>query len=647
MSSRANKPDTQADIDLRDCLGSVPPRSFIMKAGAGSGKTTSLIKGLSSAIRIHGDKLKKARQRIACITYTEIAAGEIWRDVGSDPLVHVSTIHSFMWLLAKPFQNDIRVWVSARIAEKIETLKQKQASYGPRVQQRTKDKDTRDLERLHRQSGRIAAVKGFRYGTGSDYLKGILGHDDILRLVPYLIAERPLFRTLLARQFPFVFVDESQDTTTEVIDALKTVEREPGVTLCLGFFGDPMQRIYATGTGLVEAAPNWADIPKPENFRCSTKVLNLANAIRRDGDDLVQVPGQRLGPEGIMPTPEGSAHLFILPADDTRDANLARVRDWMAARTGDNCWQLGDDDQEQVKLLVIVHQMAAKRLGFGELYSAFNYKAPTAFKDGFLDGSAWPLSPCVKFLIPIAIAHTEGRQLEVMRLIREYSPLLEKDTLAGANIAERLKSLRELVASIAEGIAGSSNVTIGDLLKQVYAAGLLIIDPRLASYLDPEVALPAPLAEEENNDEQEDDESDKEMASMDAFLACPATQLLAYQTYISERSPFWTQQGIKGAEFDRVLVVLDDAESTHFQFSYEKYLGLKALSDTDRKHIEAGEETTVDRTRRLFYVSCTRALKDLAVVLFTADPEEAKMHIHKLGLFEDEAIHTAAVFGAE
>lgn len=647
MSSRANKPDTQADIDLRNCLGDVPPRSFIMKAGAGSGKTTSLIKGLSSAIRIHGDKLRKFRQRIACITYTEIAAGEIWRDVGSDPLVHVSTIHSFMWLLAKPFQNDIRVWVCGRIAEKIEALEQKQATYGPRVQQRTKDKDTRDLERLRRQSGRIAAVKGFRYGTGSDYVKGILGHDDILKLVPYLIAERPLFRTLLARQFPFVFVDESQDTTTEVIEALKIVEREPGVTFCLGFFGDPMQRIYATGTGLVEAAPNWADIPKPENFRCSTKVLNLANAIRRDGDDLVQIPGQRLGPEGIVPTPEGSAHLFVLPADDTRDANLVRVREWMAARTGDDHWRAGDDDQERVKLLVIVHQMAAKRLGFGELYTALNSKAPTAFKDGFLDGSAWPLSPCVKFLIPIAIAHTEGRQLEVMRLIREYSPLLEKGDLAGANVAERLKALRELVASIAEGIAGNSNVTIGDLLKQVYAAGLLIFDPRLASYLDPEAAPPAQPAEGvDNDDDQEDDESDKEMASMDAFLACPARQLLAYQTYISERSPFWTQQGIKGTEFDRVLVVLDDAESTHFQFSYEKYLGLKALSDTDRKHIEAGEETTVDRTRRLFYVSCTRALKELAVVLFTADPEQAEAHVRQLDLFEGDSIHTQVVFEA-
>lgn len=643
MSSRANKPDTQADLVLRNCLGEAPPRSFIMRAGAGSGKTTSLIKGLSSAIRIHGEKLKKSRQRIACITYTEIAAGEIWRDVGSDPMVHVSTIHSFMWLLAKPFQKDIRTWVLTRITEKIEALEQKQAAYGPRVQQRTKDKDSRDLERLHRQSGRIAAVKSFRYGTGSDYVKGILGHDDILKLVPSLIAERPLFRTLFARQFPFVFVDESQDTTAEVIEALKIVEREPGVSLCLGFFGDPMQRIYATGSGLVDASPNWIDIPKPENFRCSTKVLNLANAIRRGGDDLIQVSGKRLGPEGIVPTPEGSAHLFILPADDTRDANLVRVRDWMAARTDDNEWR---SELGQVKLLVIVHQMAAKRLGFGELYTALNSKAPAAFKDGFLDGSAWPLSPFVKFLIPVAVAHNEGRQLEVMRLIREYSPLLEKDNLLGANVAERLKVLSDLVASITDAITGNCNVTIGEVLKKVYAAGLLILDHRLASYLDPN-ALPAPpVGEADNDDDQEADDSEKEIASMDAFLACPAAQLLPYQTYISERSPFWTQQGIKGAEFERVLVVLDDAESTHFQFSYEKYLGLKAPSDTDRKHIEAGEETTMDRTRRLFYVSCTRALRDLAVVLFTADPGHAEEHVRQLGLFEPDSIHTHAVFDA-
>ncbi|HHH0220622.1 TPA: hypothetical protein ACPZP6_000844 [Yersinia enterocolitica] len=60
--------------------------------------------------------------------------------------------------------------------------------------------------------------------------------------------------------------------------------------------------------------------------------------------------------------------------------------------------------------------------------------------------------------------------------------------------------------------------------------------------------------------------------------------------------------------------------------------------------MDAGEETTMDRTRRLFYVSCTRALKDLAVVLFTANPKQAEAHIRQLDLFEDEAIHTQGVF---
>ncbi|MDN0114584.1 hypothetical protein [Yersinia intermedia] len=377
-------------------------------------------------------------------------------------------------------------------------------------------------------------------------------------------------------------------------------------------------------------------------------MLNLANAIRRDGDDLVQTPGQRLGPQGIIPIPEGSAHLFILPADETRDANLVRVREWMATRTGDDYWRSGDDDQARVKLLVIVHQMAARRLGFGDLYAALNSKAPSAFKDGFLDGSAWPISSCVKFLIPITIAHTNGQQLEVMRLIREYSLLLDKESLGGASVAERLNVLGELVASISAGIAGHSGATIGDLLKQVNSSDLLVLDPRLISYLDPNAVLPVqpePEAGENNDDDvQENGETDKEMASMDAFLACPASQLLPYHTYISERSPFWTQQGIKGAEFDRVLVVLDDAESNHFQFSYEKYLGLEEPSNNDQKHMDAGEETTMDRTRRLFYVSCTRALKDLAVVLFTANPKQAEAHIRQLDLFEDEAIHTQGVF---
>jgi len=147
----------------------------------------------------------------------------------------------------------------------------------------------------------------------------------------------------------------------------------------------------------------------------------------------------------------------------------------------------------------------------------------------------------------------------------------------------------------------------------------------------------AEVEADDNVDEGEEGLSN-EINSMAAFLACPAKQLRSYQAYVNEESPFSTQQGVKGAEFDRVLVVLDDEEGTHFQFSYEKYLGLKELSARDKKTLQDGGETGVERTRRLFYVCCTRARQDLVVILFVADPAAAIAHIRGLGLFPEADI---------
>ena len=121
MTSRIGSPDTQADIDVRTCLDSSPPRSFVMVAGAGSGKTTSLIKALAHLADTRGSALRRAGQKISCITYTEVAVGEIAADVGNSQLFHISTIHSFLWSVIRPFHLDIAKWVVARIHEKIES----------------------------------------------------------------------------------------------------------------------------------------------------------------------------------------------------------------------------------------------------------------------------------------------------------------------------------------------------------------------------------------------------------------------------------------------------------------------------------------------------------------------------------------------
>ncbi|MFK4445208.1 DNA helicase-2/ATP-dependent DNA helicase PcrA [Caballeronia udeis] len=640
MTSRAQQKDTQADRELYDCLNSSPPRSFMMIAGAGSGKTTSLIKGLSEILSKHGDKLKLRRQKVACITYTEVAAGEIWADVGNNPLVHVSTIHSFLWSLVRSFQADIQGWVASRIDNKLVDLRTTAANFGPRVQQRTRDKNRSDIARYEELRGRISRVRSFTYGTGSDYAKGILGHDDIIKMVPELITERPLMRSLLAQQYPFLFVDESQDTMENIVTALKAVDEQFGDRFCLGFFGDPMQRIYLAGIGSISPRPGWASITKPENFRCPATVLSVANAIRRDGDGLVQTRGRMAGPDEAPVSVPGSAHLFVLPIDERRDERIAQVRAWAAARNGDPEWT-PNKNNDAVKLLVIVHRMAAKRLGFGDLYAALNDRAPDTFKNGFLDGTAWPVRPFHNFVLPLANAGKNGSEFEVMQIIRSQSPLLRRETLKGANVAERLGDVRRISLRIQEMMEPASNATNEDVLRYVHESRAIDLDPRILSYLNlPNAADPQEVDGVEAAENEDDgEELTKEVSAMAAFLACPASQFWGYYTYVNDESPFSTQQGIKGAEFDRVLVVLDDDEGTHVQFSYDKYLGIKPLSDREEANRLEGKETTIERTRRLFYVCCTRALKDLVVVLFSNDVATAQRRITELGLFPADAIH--------
>ena len=186
-----------------------------------------------------------------------------------------------------------------------------------------------------------------------------------------------------------------------------------------------------------------------------------------------------------------------------------------------------------------------------------------------------------------------------------------------------------------------SGKTNADVLHALHESKVFTLDPRLLSYLN--LPLPSETQDDENTETSKEDDGEeltKEVAAMDAFLACPASQFWGYFHYVHDESPFSTQQGIKGAEFERVLVVLDDDEGTHMQFSYDKYLGLKPLSDRDAENLREGKETAVERTRRLFYVCCTRAMKDLVVVLFTNDVAGGQRQIAALGLFPVGSIHT-------
>lgn len=615
MTRRIDSPDTQADLDIRVCLDAKPRTSFIMVAGAGSGKTTSLIKALDHIGKKYGLELKRSGQKVACITYTETAVGEIWGDVGNNPLFHVSTIHSFLWEVAKPFQKEIRVWLRQNTEEELRELEQERANFTKRVRQTTRDKNAANTERCNELLTSIDSIKRFTYGTGSKHIEGILGHTDIIKMVSYLIMKYPLLPAIIANKYPIFFLDESQDTFSEVVDSLRHIEQQQKGRFCLGFFGDPMQQIYMTGIGPIPPEPTWHLIAKEENFRSPQSVLSTINRIRHPSDELVQ-RGGRKGVDGQPIT--GSSKLFILPLDQNKQQNMQRVCEWMARIQNDPLWA-ETSDAISVKILVIVHRMAATRLGFDTLYSALNDKAPSALKDGFADGTTWALKPFIDVIIPLVEVMSDNRNYEVMTLLRRYSPQLAPDYLSAhphgvREILARLKTACEEL----ERLMNTGTTLVGDVLQYVSDQKIMMLDERFTAHLsgDWRGQLPSTAAATDDNAEKNSD-------AMRRYLQCPASQLFGYYKYINENSAYSTQHDVKGAEFERVLVILDDEEGKYFLYSYEKLFGLRPLSETDQTNEAEGSDWVNPRTRRLFYVCCSRARKDLAVVLYTESPDQA------------------------
>ena len=85
-------------------------------------------------------------------------------------------------------------------------------------------------------------------------------------------------------------------------------------------------------------------------------------------------------------------------------------------------------------------------------------------------------------------------------------------------------------------------------------------------------------------------------------------------------------------------MIISDAEARGFLFSYGKLMGTKEKSKADLDNEVAGKDTSIDRTRRLFYVTCSRAEESLAVIYYSDDPTAARAAVLEQGWFAEEEI---------
>lgn len=262
--------------------------------------------------------------------------------------------------------------------------------------------------------------------------------------------------------------------------------------------------------------------------------------------------------------------------------------------------------------------MAANRLGFGGIYSALNDKTSDAMKQGMQDGSGWPVRPFLKFALPIVAAMNAGNEFAAMNLLREFSPRLAPGALIGGRAAGVLREVRAAVLRLS-AMLNEAGTTVGDIATHLRDSGLFPFDERYERALGL-IGDSSAVAQEGEATEAGLTEGRASDVAMVKLFCCSARELQPYERYVSEGSPYATQHGVKGAEFDRVVVVMDEEESEYRTYNYERVFASADARAADRARAQAGDENTWSRTLRLLYVCCTRAKRGLVLAFFVADP---------------------------
>lgn len=605
------------DDEIYSCLNLDTPKSFFLFAGAGSGKTRSLVEVLKRFRENNIHRLRINAQQVAIITYTNAACDEIKRRLEFDPAFNVSTIHSFAWELIKPHTHDIKVLLKLRLQNDINELEVAQ-SKGRAGSKAAEDRPRQIASKCKRLES-LNTIRKFTYNPNGDNSgRDSLNHAEVVAFTAELLSSRPLLQKILTRKFPILLVDESQDTKKELIEALFTVQRLHKAQFSLGLFGDIMQRIYTDGKedlGLIPLPSDWLTPKKINNYRCPRRVVKLINKIRGNVDQNLQEP---------VKENEGVVRLFIAktsqPIDKTAFEDTVCKK--MTKFTDDELWA----DPKENKTLTLEHHMAAQRGGFSDFFYALYVDK---LKTGLLDGTLSSIIFFSERVLPLINSIEVNNQFSVSRILNKYSPLMFKEQFESSeNPKVELKKAKEAVSSLYALWENESNPTLKSILKEIHRSGLFKIPDNLLTIAN----------RQEKDFEEAEYDFDPIIDAWDKALTSPFSEFKEYVHYISDKSRFGTHQGIKGLEFPRVIVVLDDEDAGGNFFSYEKLFGVKSPTQSDIDNKARGKETSIDRTRRLFYVTCSRAEESLAIIAYTSEPNKLKENALRQEWFTDEEI---------
>ncbi len=528
--------------------------SFVLEAGAGAGKTHSLINVLQHLIATRGGELLRHQQRVACITYTNVAKDEIDARTDRDQAVYCDTIHGFCWTLIKEFQPQMRKRL-------------------PEI-----EKWTEKLKDVGELGGRTIQYSLGHRSVGVDSVS--IHHDDVISLFLYLVGF-PKFRSILVARFPLLLVDEYQDMNNEFAEAIKTHFLGANEQFLIGFFGDHWQKIYPNVCGKIEH-PALTVINKGANFRSVKAVVDVLNRMRPELTQMV-ADADAAGSVGVYHTNDwmgkrlsGSQWKGDLPPD-AKQRYVAAAKDVLIS----DGWTF---DPVSTKILMLTHKALAVEQRYERLAGVFEYNSSYVDKE----------DPHIKYfaevLEPLCAAYQERHFGQMFGFLGSKVPLTR-------NSAEK----RQWAASMDKLLSVRESGTVGDVIDHL----LHTRHPLLPEDLQ-EMEYARRLA-----DDSPEIEATPAVATLRALRDVPYGEVINLVRYLDGHTPFSTKHGVKGAEFENVLVIVGMGWN---RYNFNQMLELAGKSTP----IPKDKQDAFERARNLFYVCCSRPRRRLAV-LFTQE----------------------------
>ena len=651
--------------------------NFVLHGGAGSGKTESLKQILEYISENYPNK------KGVCITLTNVAVEEIKARVGENNNFIVSTIHSFLNDLIKNYKKNIhevifeifkvemieREELVAGEDEKVynknqhENYKKLYGKYSGKLFTTTGEKTSKDTgkreydkekkkfnDNLNIEADKLnqkilEIIKSFDYNkvryneTRYNNFKELsFGHDELLHIASLLFNKHELLGKIVSDKFDFILIDEYQDTNKKIVDIfLNSIPKNNKTTI--GFFGDSMQGIYDDGIGDVEreiTEKKLIKIEKDDNFRCSDKVIDFINSIRNDGlkQELalknLETVDDRKGNVKLYYSICGKKPNAFSSAEDknkyfdTLNRLIAKV----------------STDNPEVKKLMLTNKSISNELRFKVLYQIFNdrytevkeeiektleriqlielYELCSAYKNKKYNFVFIKLKKCGFELKSVN---------DKIRIKRFFDVLL--NTTQSVNRVLKFAFNNKLIrkSDSYKQYISNKEAFLENFNKEsrfLYLESLYVDEGNTAARMS---------AKDPSVSDEEFEEFEKNLKKKTFYNDLFSEKLkfyevLNYYNYIDENiiSNYVTMHKTKGSGIENVMVVMDE-------YFWNKY-NFKSIYDVDDKDL-----IKKSKNQKLFYVACSRTVKNLTCVRLVSDQEEEKKLLNFFKGFEIEKVN--------